>query len=287
MKSPIFQLVPIASHPVKTSLAPPSLLSHQLFTHVDKMSLKLLCSRQRTVPAISASAHMTYAPVPLLDSLQYFPFSLALWSSAWDPALQMHLTRALQKERITSLNLLAMLILTKPRMSTCHRRMLLAHDQLDVHQDRRSFSAELYWSWSAPSVYWCLGLFLPRFRTYFAFPIVELPEVPVRPFLWPVEVPLNDTTLAYQPLLPVWHYQQTLWVCILSHDLCHWGRWSKNIILGTNPGDRKLATGLQLNFVLITTLWAWQFRQFSVHLTVHVSSPYFITLSMRMLRKTK
>lgn len=42
--------------------------------------------------------------------------------------------------------------------------------------------------------------------------------------------------------------------------------------------------GLQLNFVLlITTFWTRQFSQFSTHLTVHISSPPFISLSMKML----
>ena len=48
-----------------------------------------------------------------------------------------------------------------------------------------------------------------------------------------------------------------------------------------------LGTGLQLDFMLlIAALGAWQFSQFSVHLTVHLSSPYFISLSLRVLRET-
>jgi len=46
-------------------------------------------------------------------------------------------------------------------------------------------------------------------------------------------------------------------------------------------------TDLQLDFVLlITTLWAQQFSQLSVHLIVHFSSLYFVSLSLRLLQET-
>ena len=56
----------------------------------------------------------------------------------------------------------------------------------------------------------------------------------------------------------------------------------------TSPSiDPWLVTGLQLDFmVLITICYVWQFSQFSVHLAVHLTSPYLISLSMRMLWET-
>ncbi|GAB0181629.1 hypothetical protein GRJ2_000628200 [Grus japonensis] len=42
-----------------------------------------------------------------------------------------------------------------------------------------------------------------------------------------------------------------------------------------DPWTTPLVTGLQLDFVpLITTLWAWPFSRFSIHLIVCLSSPY-------------
>lgn len=52
---------------------------------------------------------------------------------------------------------------------------------------------------------------------------------------------------------------------------------------GVSPCGTELVTGCQLDFMLlIVTLWAQQFSQFSVSFTVHFSSPCFISLSMRM-----
>jgi len=54
-----------------------------------------------------------------------------------------------------------------------------------------------------------------------------------------------------------------------------------------DPWDAQLVTGLQLDFVpLITTIWAWQFIQFSSHLVLYLSSLYFISFSVRTLWDT-
>lgn len=43
------------------------------------------------------------------------------------------------------------------------------------------------------------------------------------------------------------------------------------------PWGTPLMTGFWLDFMpLITTLWFWQFSQFSIHLIVHLHGPYFI-----------
>lgn len=53
---------------------------------------------------------------PSLDLLQYVAISLALGSSALDPTVQMCLTRAKQRVRITSLSLLETLCSMQPKM---------------------------------------------------------------------------------------------------------------------------------------------------------------------------
>lgn len=61
---------------------------------------------------------------------------------------------------------------------------------------------------------------------------------------------------------------------------------TKPMGVSTNPWGAPLVTGLHLNFMPpITNVWAWQFSQFSTHLTIHSSSQYS-TLSMKMLYKT-
>ena len=57
----------------------------------------------------------------------------------------------------------------------------------------RSFSAKLLCRRSAPSLYWCTGLFLPRCRSL-ALALVELHQVPLHPTLQPVQVSLNGST---------------------------------------------------------------------------------------------
>lgn len=59
-----------------------------------------------------------------------------------------------------------------------------------------------------------------------------------------------------------------------SNSICH----------GTDPW---LVTGLRLDFVLlITTCYVHQLSQFSVHLAVHLSRPYLISLPMKTLWET-
>ena len=79
------------------------------------------------------------------------------------------------EERITSVSLLATLFLMQPRM-------LLALLAARMHywlvfnlvstRTRRSIFTKLLSSLSSPSMYWCLGLFLPRCRTVH-FPLLN------------------------------------------------------------------------------------------------------------------
>lgn len=57
-----------------------------------------------------------------------------------------------------------------------------------------------------------------------------------------------------------------------------------NISLSIEPWGTPLASGVQLDFMpLITTLWAQQFCQFSVHLATHLPSPYQTTILSLMI----
>lgn len=70
-----------------------------------------------------------------------------------------------------------------------------------------------------------------------------------------------------------------------------WSRSSGKIMNCVGPSishwSTPLVPGLRLDFMLLTTtLWAQQFSQFSKHLTIHLSSLYFTSLSRRILWDT-
>jgi len=56
-----------------------------------------------------------------------------------------------------------------------------------------AFSAKLLSSWVVPSINWCCGVVPPQVED-FALLVVELHEVPVSPFLQPVQAPLDGST---------------------------------------------------------------------------------------------
>lgn len=122
-------------------------------------------------------------------------------------------------------------------------------------------------SWLAPSLYRFMGLsflILSQGKD-FAFHVCWTPRgscwciSPARP--GPSECQHNH--LMYQQLLLISYNLQTCWVCALSHHAV------------INEDIKKywtsLLTALQLHFVLlIRTLWAQQFRQFSGRLAAHL-----------------
>ena len=89
---------------------------------------------------------------PLLSSLQYMLVSLVLGSPALAIGLQMGLTSAEQRGRITSLDLLATLSLIQPKTHwlPCRKDTLLAQGQ-PLHTPR-TFSSKLLPSQLAPSL---------------------------------------------------------------------------------------------------------------------------------------
>ncbi|KAK4826285.1 hypothetical protein QYF61_007132 [Mycteria americana] len=71
----------------------------------------------------------------------------------------------------------------------------------------KSFSAKLFSSWSTPSIYLVSGLVPPQVQDFALHP-VELYEVPVSPFLQPVQVPLDGSTT-------LWHISHSPQFCVI------------------------------------------------------------------------
>lgn len=148
---------------------------------------------------------------------------------------------------------------------------------------QRSFSANLLSSQSALTVDWCLGLFFPKDKTllnfmrFFVACFSSLSR-----YLWmsakpsglsatPHSFVSSPNFLRMQSVLSSMSLLKMLNIIGPSIDL-----------LGT-----PLVTGIQGDFMLlITSLWAQQFSRFLIHLTVYLSSLYFIGLSMRVLGDT-
>lgn len=135
----------------------------------------------------------------------------------------------------------------------------------------RSFSTELLPWQLPPACTVALGYSIPD--AWLA--LVE--EVPVSPFLQPVQIPLKSSSafpahwqfpppnlVSPASLLEVYSIP-------LSRSLT---RTSISIGLCTDLRKTTLATGSQLGFVpLIITSWAWQPSQYSTQFIVHFSSP--------------
>lgn len=116
----------------------------------------------------------------------------------------------------------------------------------------------------------------------FAFSLVELHEVPISPYLQPVNVPLEDSTT-------LWCISHYFLICvklaegmlcpiiqIINEDFKQ--DWTLYWPLGYT------ASHWQLDFMpLITTLSAWLFYQFAIHFTAYLHCPYFPSFSVRIL----
>ena len=141
----------------------------------------------------------------------------------------------------------------------------------------RFFSAYLPSSQLAPSLYWCMGLFLPRCRTLH----LSL---------------LNHVMGACQPISPV------IWISAipprfeLSANLLRlhsapFSRSSNGLLNATSakisPWGTPLVDDFQLDSISpMITLWVQQFSPFYNHLTVHLIIPCLINLSKRKLWET-
>ena len=151
----------------------------------------------------------------------------------------------------------------------------------------RFLSAELLSSRSIPSLYWCMGLFLPRCRT------LHLPLLNLIRFLSAQLSSLSRCHwMAAQPAWCIYHSSQ---FCVISKlGEVHSNSSSRSLMNklnktgpSTDPWGTPLVTSLQLDSVpLMTTLWVLPFSQFSIHCTDHSSSPQFLSFPRRMLWET-
>lgn len=141
----------------------------------------------------------------------------------------------------------------------------------------RAFYAELLSSWLTPSLCWCSGLFLPRCMTwhfYLSFLFASFSGLST--FTWMAGCPsgISTTLPSLESSGDLAEDTLCLIVHVIREDLNSLGLsidfW------GTPP-----VASIQLDFLLITTLSVWHFSQFSVQFTVHLSSLYFISLSVR------
>ncbi|GAB0193852.1 mitochondrial enolase superfamily member 1 [Grus japonensis] len=139
--------------------------------------------------------------------------SLLYWGAQnWTQLSRCGLTSAEQMERITSLNLLAMLCLIQPRIPLdcrlCHRDTLLAHVQLAIHQDPQILCSKVAFQLVSHHHVLMPGVVPPQVQD-FAFVLVELHEVPVGSFLQPLEVALDGSMI-------LWFINDTCQCCVIS-----------------------------------------------------------------------
>lgn len=95
--------------------------------------------------------------------------SLLYWGAhSWKQYSRCGITSAEQRWRITSINFLAILCIVQPRLLLAFlsvRACCWLMFNLVFTRTPTSFSARLHCSCVAPNTCWCLGLFLPRYRT--------------------------------------------------------------------------------------------------------------------------
>ena len=200
---PIFSVVPTASWPVsrhywERSCSLIFIPSHQVLTEMQKIpcepSLLQEEHSQLSQPLLRGEMlrflHCLHGPS--LDLLRYVHVSLVLGSPELETGLQVQPHQCKERGRITSLNPLTSLCLMQPRIplafsatkTFCRLMVSLLSTRLP-----RFFSAELPSTKLVRSVYRRTSLH----RQDFAFPLAELNEIPLSPFLQPAEVPLKGT----------------------------------------------------------------------------------------------
>jgi len=155
------------------------------------------------------SLHYLCGSLP--DSFLYVHVSLVLGSPALDTALQTCLTRADQRRRITSLDLLAALCLKQPKM-------LVAFFAISTHswiivsflliRTPRSILPSCFSTIYSLTV-WVPGI-IPSHGKHLAFPFAELHKAPVSLLLQPIKVLLNEST----PICCISHFSQFCIICI-------------------------------------------------------------------------
>lgn len=110
----------------------------------------------------------------------------------WTQHSQCGLTSADWRGSTTSLDLLVTLLLMQPTVVIslfCCKGVLLAHTQLCVH---RVLFYKVAFQLASLQPYCCLGIFLPRHRTYHLL-FLKLHEVPLFTFLQPVNASMQPS----------------------------------------------------------------------------------------------
>ena len=153
------------------------------------------------------NAPVKHLHVPLQDLLQYVCFSLVLESPELDTALHMCLARAKQKRRMASPDLLTMFFLMQPKRPLCGEGTLLAYVQL-VHQDHQGLFCKAAFQPFGPQPI-LVHEVIPLQVQDFVFSFDGLHEIPVSPFLQPVEVPLDGS-------MTLWCISRSSQFCVIS-----------------------------------------------------------------------
>lgn len=136
--------------------------------------------------------------------------------------------------------------------------------------------------WVNPQHILALWVILPPVKD-FIFSFAELHQIPLCPYLQPLEVPLNDSTTMKRISHSLWFVMSAKLLRVHSVPSYRslMKRWN-----GIGHSVYNWGTSLltYMDFVpLMTALWVQSFQQFSAHLTAHLSNPYFVCLSMMML----
>lgn len=126
---------------------------------------------------------------------------------------------------------------------------------------------------------WCIGLIIPLQVLDFTFPVIKSLFSSCSPIClacWDSSGCQHDR-LMYQPFTPVLWCLQREW--LRQHSAPHttsWMKWLKSIVSCINHRGYFLVTGLQLQVgLLVIALWTCHSRQYSIHFTLHLSSPFF------------
>ena len=174
MELPVFQFGPVvfysvSGHHRKESGCTLRTACFNIFAHINKISSQssLLQAEDFQVSHPFLIKKILQAPKhlrgPSRSALSFLNWETKIWKqhSQWG------LTRAESRGRITSLDVLTILFLMQYKRSKISLAFLASRTHFWVMVyllSTRPFSAELISSRSSLSLYWCMQLFLPRYR---------------------------------------------------------------------------------------------------------------------------
>lgn len=161
--------------------------SHQVYVNPFMRSPRVFSRLSPSSPSLSSyerCSNPLFTLVALCWALYITLMPALYWGAQnWVQYCRCDLTGYERRGRITSLDLWTMLLLMQPRMKPTFSATR-AHCWLMVSAlttgTPRAFSAEPLSICSAPSVYWCMGLFLSRFRAL-PFPLLRSLQMAAQP----------------------------------------------------------------------------------------------------------